>query len=285
MIRGRAVGAFLHAAATVPARWNTYRPIFTEFSENKYEGAVWANGFANSWLSAANIKFKDIDKKAIGPFSHYVRFVAAVDSELDRRGAQSVGNILKSEKVRQIRRDFFESAKQMDERRQQQLKRTFTESSKRMIAAVKEREGGLKGFDESVAFRIKTSGEMSRAMAAVMNVAHDIPKKDAEKIERAFENMGMALQVDDDLYDLAQDRNERTKENVIYQMLRHNPDELEKVGKALEKSPKMNFNRFNKIAPRTAMQAACLQRKYLDAIGGDKELEYMRNFAEFFELR
>jgi geranylgeranyl pyrophosphate synthase len=154
-----------------------------------------------------------------------------------------------------------------------------------MIGALKKREPGLKGFDDTMAFRQKTSGEMGRAIAAIMNTAHNIPAEKAEKIERAFENVSMAGQVYDDLQDLSQDRNEHVKENIIYQILRKNPEELAKVGDSLKISPKIGFRRLKRLAPNTAQEAADLQKKYLDNIGPEKEFSHLRGFAGLIELR
>ena len=264
-------------------RWRN-APSTTAFG-SRTEKKFGANAVIDSWRFASQTRDKNIDPNALDLLTHYTNFLVLVDNKIDGKGAKSINDALKDPDVQQLQKKYYNTTLKFEDNRREKLQQHFADTLQRNIGAVKNRQAGLGGIHDVIEFRKQTTGEMGRAMAGILNIAHNIPQESSEKIERAFENLGMIIQIDDDLRDLSLDKKERTKENLVYQILKSNPEELGKVGQTLKKSSEINFRRFKTIAPITARAVTDLQRKYFDRFETEKSFAHLRGFANTFELR
>lgn len=80
-------------------------------------------------------------------------------------------------------------------------------------------------LSEMLKMKEATSGGYGRLFSAILNISARVPKSQRAKLEEAFTNMAMAVQVYDDLTDFHLDRRQGTP-NILMGALQENPKEL-----------------------------------------------------------
>ncbi len=106
-----------------------------------------------------------------------------------------------------------------------------------------------------------TTGAYARMVVAVLNVASRVPKAEREKVEKAFFDAGMAIQVSDDLLDMHADRRAGVN-NVVFSVLKEQPIELARAMRQKRLTPL--WLRIH--CPRTYSQIQSIMNTYLDRL-------------------
>jgi len=131
---------------------------------------------------------------------------------------------------------------------------------------VRSRDKGVSDLDDALYLREKTAGEICRVTAEIFNLIHGVPPEKARAVEEAYWNVGMVLQVHDDVGDVVKDAKEGHYENLVLQMLNERPDEKARLMEALASKNRCTYSMIVKHAPETARAALELQDHYRAAI-------------------
>ncbi|HMK45213.1 MAG TPA: class 1 isoprenoid biosynthesis enzyme, partial [Methanocella sp.] len=229
---------------------------------------VMLNAITDMWLRISGVDGKDLDPNALAIVKHFIGYMNTIDDRLD--GPKKEVTILrfsKGDELWERRKQLFSAIGQYDIPLQKKLKRTVSGSTYRMLrATAKLRDRGVSGFDEALAVRECTAGELARVTAELFNVAHGIPLGKAKVIEQVYASVGMIMQVYDDVGDVRKDSEEGTSENLILQMLNERPEEKARLAKALVNKKKCTYDTLTRHAPETARIAMDLQNRYMATI-------------------
>lgn len=271
--------------ATVPLRWDYLFSGRDKAVEKRFEHCLFLNFVVNSWLGAAGIRYGDIGPEHISIMRNYFTYITAVDEFIDApENRARMMEFSKDKEIRGLRKEFFVSILALDEGKQREMRRLFTTDTGIMMSAVMKYRD-VRSLGDAEDLRMGTSGVVVRTHIKILDIAYSVPKERARMIEDAYMNLGMAAQVHDDLYDLKEDMAAGTEENLVYQILLKNPDELERVKGLLKKKERIRYSRLVEHAPVSAAEAKRLQDKYVQRIPSSDVLRHLDSTIYIRELR
>ena len=263
------------ALADVPLRWKCLSSDKDKGIGKRIENSLFLNFVVNSWLGATGLRSGDIDLEPTSIMKYYFAYIGAVDGFIDApENRNDLTGFRGDGEVRGFRRRFFESIQCLDEDKQRSIRRLFTEDTGVMMSAIV-KYGKIDSLEDAEALRIGTSGVVVRTHIRLLDIIYGVPEERAKVIEDAYLNLGMEAQVHDDLLDLKEDMENGIDENLVYQILLKNPDEMRRVRKLLETRKQIWYGRLVEQAPASAAEVKGLQDKYIGRIPAEllKRLE------------
>lgn len=141
-------------------------------------------------------------------FGHYLR---RVDNMLDQVSSPQVSQEKSAYKKDPIAKRkisaFVKSVKSLNlsVEEKKEIFRLVGEFRRNAFRAVQKFEHSQKGFQDLLELNQATTGKMGRTLVAILNVSEKIPPKERGKIEDAFENASMSMQLLDDIVDIKSD--------------------------------------------------------------------------------
>jgi hypothetical protein len=255
-------------AVELPFRWKSLGLKKELPLPTKLGYGLMLNAVTDMWLLTSGVGRKSMDLNSVTVVKNYIGFMNTMDDYLDDpEKRHAVMRFCKGDELWGRRKDIFLSIGQYDESLQKKLKRVISASAFAMLdAVVRSRKRGVSSLDDALYLREKTAGEICRATAEIFNLVHGVPPAKARAIEEAYWNVGMVLQVHDDVGDVCKDEKEGHPENLVLQMLNERPDEKARLMEALAGKKNCSYGRMVKHAPETARAARDLQDRYLAAI-------------------
>ena len=252
--------------ATLPLRSGDFDFDPDSKASKRLEHTILLNFIISSWQSEAGIRERDLNHEAVGTVSRYYEYVSSVDDLMDTPSKDGLRlDFMKDERIRNIRKGLFSSISKT--RNENEIRRTIAESGDVMMEAMSRlKAGGVPDMESALRLRCETTGEVMRTAVSILGAAHDIPRKVSSTMERNYVNLAMALQISDDMTDFAKDMKDGIAENLIFQILRQHPLELESIERQLSRSSGMGRNQFGKLAPESLRAARELQEGFLGKI-------------------
>jgi len=226
------------------------------------------NAVTDMWLLTSGVDRKSLDPNSLTVVKNFIGYMNTMDDYLDDPGNKhSVMRFGKGDELWERRKELFRSIGQYDESLQKKLKRVITALAFTMMGAVvRSRDKGVSDLDDALYLREKTAGEICRVTAEIFNLIHGVPPEKARAVEEAYWNVGMVLQVHDDVGDVVKDAKEGHYENLVLQILNERPDEKARLMEALASKNRCTYSMIVKHAPETARAALELQDHYRAAI-------------------
>lgn len=254
--------------AELPFRWKSLGLKKELPLPTKLGYGLMLNAVTDMWLLTSGVGRKSIDLNSVTVVKNYIGFMNTMDDYLD--DPKNKGSVLRFGKGDELwgrRKDLFGSIGQYDGSLQKKLKRVISASAFAMLGAVvRSGERGVSDLDDALYLREKTAGEICRATAEIFNLINGVPPAKARAIEEAYWNVGMVLQVHDDVGDVCKDDKEGHYENLVLQMLNERPDEKARLMAALAGKKNCAYSTLTRHAPGAAKAARDLQDRYLAAI-------------------
>lgn len=281
----RAVVDVSRAALTMPFRSYLFSSKYGSLEKN-IGYAVSTNFIINAWFDATGIEQVEADIRLTSILKDYLAYILTVDRFLDDpENKDRLMGFSKDKEVRELRKRFFASIRALDEEKQGKIRALFSADTGAMMNSIMEHRK-VRSLSDAEELRKGTSGLVVRSLVRLVSTIYSAPEERAKVVEDAYVDIfGMVSQVHDDLEDLGEDRVRGIGENLIYQILRQNPDELERVRKLLDEGKRMNYNRLAKYAPVTAMEAKKLQDKYIKRIPPSNVFDQLDLIIYALELR
>lgn len=252
----------------LPFRWKTlglkpHLPVHTKIGYG-----LMLNAVTDMWLCTSGVKRKNLDPNSITVVKHFIGYMNTMDDLLDNPANKlTVLRFHKGDELWERRKELFGSIQHYDVSLQQNIKRTISASTYTMLGAMANfKKNGISDLDDALSIRENTAGEICRVTAELFNVIHGVPPAKAKAIEDAYWNIGLVLQVHDDVGDVGKDAKEGLYENLVLQILDQRPDEKSRLMEALANKKRCGFSTIQKHAPETAKAARDLQDHYLAAI-------------------
>ncbi|WP_424357032.1 hypothetical protein [Methanocella sp. MCL-LM] len=271
----------------LPLRWNylalkPHLPIHTKLGYG-----LMLNAITDMWLLTVGLNRKDLNPASITVVKNYIGFLNTMDDYLDDIDDRPTTlRFKKGDELWERRKELFESVRQFDPQVQKKLKRTISASTFTMLGAMaKFKKSGASDLAGALFIREATAGEICRATAELFNVIHEVPVDKAKAVEAAFWNVGMVLQVHDDVGDILKDEREGFSENLVLQILNRRPVEKARLMQALARRKGCGYGTLVRLAPETAREARVLQERYLAAIpesGGFERIRCLLNLSVSF---
>lgn len=255
--------------AELPFRWKRMSLKKELPLPTKIGYGLMLNAVTDMWLVTSGVGRKRMDFNALIVVKHYIGYMNTMDDYLDEtENKPSVMRFRKGDELWERRKALFGSIGQYDMPLQKGLKRVITVSAFSMMQAiVRSRARGISTLDDALYLREMTAGEICKSTAEIYNLINSVPPDRARSIEEAYWNVGMVLQVHDDVGDIVKDDKEGHPENLVLQILNRRPDEKARLMEALGGGKKKcTFSRIVKHAPETAREALALQDHYMAAI-------------------
>ncbi|CAJ38217.1 hypothetical protein RM2 [Methanocella arvoryzae MRE50] len=265
----------------LPLRWKTmdlkpYLPIYTKIGYG-----IMLNAITDLWLLTSGVDRKKFDPGSIVVVKHFIGYMNTMDDYLDapenKHKQRPSLRFTKGDELWERRKEMFGSIEHYDVPRQKKIKRAICASADRLLSAfVRFRSLNAIGFDDALHIREETAGELCRVTAELFNVIHDVPSDRARAVETAFWNVGMVLQVHDDVGDICKDDREGFGENMVLQLLNQRPEEKARLMGAIAHKKNCPFSKIERYAPETARAARELQDRYMAAIPDTGGFERIR---------
>lgn len=226
------------------------------------------NAVTDMWLLTSGVGRENFDPHSITVVKNFIGYLNIVDDFFDDpKNKHAVFRFSKGHELFERRKQLFASIEKYDPAMQKKLKRTISGSAYKLMGAMARFwDRGVSNLNDALYIRENTAGEICRATAELFNVIHEVPPDKAKAIEEAYWNVGMVLQVHDDVGDVGKDAKEGLNENLVLQILNERPDEKARLIEALTVKNKCTFSKLTIHAPETAMAARDLQDSYLAAI-------------------
>lgn len=255
----------------LPFRWKTmdlkpHLPVQTKLGYG-----LMLNAITDMWLLTSGVSRKDLDPNSITVVKHFIGYLNTMDDFLDdpRNKQRTSLRFTRGDELWERRKELFGSIERYDSALQKKIKRAISASTYTMLSAMaKFRRHGISDLDGALSIRENTAGEICRVTAELFNVIHDVPPARAKAIEEAYWNVGMVLQVHDDVGDLGLDARGGFYENLVLQLLNQRPGEKARLITALANKKRCTFSAIARHAPETAKAARELQDRYMVLIPG-----------------
>lgn len=270
----------------LPLRWKSL-DLKKELPLNTKLGyGLMLNAVTDMWLLTSGVDRKYMDLNSLTVVKNFIGYVNTMDDYIDADDPENQHSAMrfgKGDELWERRKELFRSIGQYDESLQKKLKRVISASFYTMTGAmVISRDRGVSNLDDALYLREKTAGEMSRATAEIFNLIHGVPPAKARAVEEAYRNVGMILQVHDDVGDVGKDAKKGLCENLVLQILDERPDEKTRLMEALVGKNNCAYCTLVKYAPETARVARDLQDSYRAAIpetGGFERIKCLINLT------
>lgn len=226
------------------------------------------NAITDMWLLTSGVDRKSMDFNSLTIVKNYIGFLNTMDDYLDEpENKHPVLRFHKGDELWERRKELFGSIAQYDESLKKKLKRAISASAFSLLdVIIRSRDKGISDLDDALYLREKTAGEICRVTAEIFNLIHGVSPEKARAVEVAFWNVGMVLQVHDDVGDVIKDVKESHYENLVLQILNKRPEEKARLMEALAGKKSCTYSKIVKHAPETARAALELQDRYMTAI-------------------
>lgn len=182
----------------------------------------------HSWAKLAK---KPIPVQAALSVEALGEYVGRLDDLIDQLRAPALSNKLHYRSNRIVRKhisDFVHGIKTDSRLSTAQRREIFTLAGnfrRNSWKTLERYENKALNLTEMLKMKEATSGEYGKLFSAILNVSARVPESQRAKIEEAFANMAMAVQVYDDLTDFHIDRRQGVP-NILMGALQENPREL-----------------------------------------------------------
>jgi len=252
----------------LPFRWKSldlkpHLPVQTKIGYG-----LMLNAITDMWLLTSGIDRKDMDYNSITVVKHFIGYLNTMDDFLDDpKNKHLTMRFNKGDELWERRKELFGSIAHYDVSLQKKIKTAISASTFSMLGAMaKFKKHGASDLDGALFIRENTAGEICRATAELFNIINKVPQNKAKAIEDAYWDVGMVLQVHDDVGDIGRDDKGGFCENLVLQLLNQRPGEKARLMEVLANKKNCAYSTLARHAPETFRAARDLQDSYLDSI-------------------
>lgn len=256
---------FISGASLLTFRWKAFcfDPEMRVARKIKY--GILASFMIGMWMPAAGVHERNLNPISLAICNEYNEYLSVVDDLIDSSKNSLRLTFTQNNKARAFRKTLFSLVSELPN--EKEVKKIIYQSGHTMARAeARLKREGVSDLESAIRLCSETTGEAIRSLVAILNVTHNVPKGTANEMEQCLPNLGVALQLYDDLVDFAGDMRNKASENLLFQILRMHPDELKRIEAHLAETGKISKKQFAKLAPESVKFAKKLQNGFLSKI-------------------